>query len=249
MLVVDTPVRHVRRLTLARPERHNALSRALVGRLVEELRAAAADDDIRVVVLRGAGPSFCAGADLSEHFTGGDEPDDIGASELWDLLGELRVPVIASVHGAAVTGGFLLAYCCDLVVAAASARFRDTHASLGLLPTGGESQRLPRRLSPFLARELLFTSRAITGAEAAAAGLANRVVPDDELESATLELAAAVAASSPRSVAALKQLVNRGLEGDLRAGLAMERRVNDGGRANHVPDPEREQRLADRRRG
>lgn len=247
-LLTDSPAAHVHRLTLNRPERHNALSRALVEVLVAELRKCDGDPSVRVVIIRGAGPSFCAGADLNEHFVGGDEPDDIGASELWGLLGSMRVPVIASVHGAAVTGGFLLAYSCDLIVAATSARFRDTHASLGLLPTGGESQRLPRRISPFLARELMFTSRPFTGAEAAAAGLVNRLVPDAELESVTLELADAVASTSPRSVAALKQLINRGLEGDLASGFALERQMNDGGRANRIPDAEREERLA-RRRG
>lgn len=243
-LLVDDPAPGVRRLTLDRPERLNALSRALVARLEAELDAVEAAPEVRCVVLRGAGRAFCAGADLHEHFTGDDDLPDIGRTGLWDRLETLRVPVVAAVHGAAVTGGFLLAYCCDLIVAADDAVFRDTHAALGLVPTGGESQRLPRRLPPMLARELMFTSRPFPAAEAHRAGLVNRVVPRDRLDAEALALAEAVAATSARSVATIKQLVNEGLKVDLAAGMAMERAANRDGAANAEPDPEREARLA-----
>lgn len=248
-LLADDPAPGVRRLTLNRPERRNALSRALVADLVTALEAAGRDEAVRCVVLRGAGPSFCAGADLHEHFTGADDEPDIGRSPLWDLLESLPVPVVAAVHGQAVTGGFLLAYCCDLVVAAGDAVFRDTHAALGLLPTGGESQRLPRRVPPALARELLFTSRPLGADEALRAGLVNRVVPRDRLDEEAVALAAAVAATSRRSVTALKRLVTEGLKLGFAAGLALEAELNRGGAANAEPDPEREARLAAFRAG
>jgi enoyl-CoA hydratase/carnithine racemase len=245
-LLVDDPAPGVRRLTLNRPGSLNALSRALVAELRSTLDALDRDDTVRAVVLRGAGRAFCAGADLGEHFVAGDEPSDIGTSGLWERLETLRVPVVAAVHGWAVTGGFLLAYSCDLVVAAEDAVFRDTHAALGLLPTGGESQRLPRRVGQFLARELMLTSRPFPAAEAHAAGLVNRVVPRGRLDEAALELAGQVAANSPRSVAAIKRLINGAAAADLAAGLRMELLVNDFGRANRAPDPEREARLAAR---
>ena len=245
-LLVDDPAPGVRRLTLNRPDALNALSRALVAALLSTLDTVERDGTVRAVVLRGAGRAFCAGADLREHFVAADEPPDIGTSGLWERLETLRVPVVAAVHGWAVTGGFLLAYSCDLIVAAEDAVFRDTHATLGLLPTGGESQRLPRRIGPFLARELMLTSRPFPAAEALAAGLVNRVVPRDRLDDAAVELAAAVAANSPRSVTAIKRLVNGAEAAQLAAGIRMEQLVNDFGRANRAPDPEREARLAGR---
>lgn len=242
-LIIDDPSPGVRRVTLNRPDRHNALSRALMDDLVRAFEAIEDDPAIRVAIVRGNGDSFCAGADLFEHFLDDNDAPDIGFSYLWDLLGDLRVPVIAAVHGHAVTGGFLLAYSCDLIVAATDAIFRDTHASLGIVPTGGETQRLPRRIGPFIARELFFTSRGFTAEEARQAGLVNRVVDPRQLEATVLELAKTIAANSPRSVTTIKRLVNHGIGTDLGTGLRMERAANEHGRANTRPDPEREARM------
>lgn len=242
-LLVDDPAPGVRRLTLNRPDQLNAISRELATALLDALIAIDGDPQVRAVVLRGNGGSFCAGADLGEHF-GHAEAMDIGRTDLWDRLEHLRVPVVAAVHGWAITGGFLLAYCCDVVVAADNARFRDTHASLGLVPTGGESQRLPRRLGPFLGRELMLTSRVLEVEEAQRAGLVSRVVPLDQLETAALEVAGQIAGNSARSVEAIKHLINTGLEADFRAGLRHELKINNFGTANNIPDPEREQRLS-----
>jgi enoyl-CoA hydratase/carnithine racemase len=151
--------------------------------------------------------------------------------------------VIAAVQGWAITGGFLLAYCCDLVVASEDALFRDTHAALGLMPTGGESQRMPRRLGVFLARELMFTSRPFPAASAHAAGFVTRVVPRDELDGAALELAEQIAGNAPESVSAIKALINRGMESDFATGLRTEAINNRFGAANNEPNPEREARL------
>jgi enoyl-CoA hydratase/carnithine racemase len=243
-LIVDDPVAGVRRLTLNRPEKHNALSPLLVDNLVAALEAAGQDDGVRVLIIRGNGPSFCAGADIEAYFLTNEGANDIGLSALWDGIEGLPKPVIAAVHGWAITGGFLLAYCCDLIVASHDAVFRDTHAALGLIPSGGESQRLPRRISPFLARELLLTSRPFGVAEAQAAGLVNRIVPRDELDAATLQLASEIVANSPRAVSAIKQLVNVGLTGDLASGLWLERFVNRSGEENQVPNEDRDSRLS-----
>jgi len=242
VLLVDEPAPGVRRLTFNRPDQLNALSRELVTELVAQLRRVNLDADVRVVVLRGNGRAFCAGADLTEHFNREDAMD-VGRTAIWDLLETLRVPVVAAVQGWAITGGFLLAYCCDIVVAGEDAVFRDTHASLGLMPTGGESQRMPRRLGAGLARELMLTSRKFPAAEALTAGFVSRVVPRDQLDDAALEIAQQIAANSPESVSAIKALINRGMETDFGTGLRLEAINNRFGVANNEPNAEREARL------
>jgi enoyl-CoA hydratase len=247
VLLVDEPSKGVRRLTLNRPDQLNALSRELVVALIAELRRVNVDTDARAVVLRGNGRAFCAGADLSEHFHASDAMD-VGRTELWDLLETLRAPVIAAVQGWAITGGFLLAYCSDIVVASEDAVFRDTHATLGLMPTGGESQRMPRRLGVFLARELMLTSRPLPAAAAHAAGFVARVVPREDLDATALELAEQIAANAPESVSAIKALINRGMESDFATGLRTEAINNRFGAANNEPNAEREARLRALRR-
>jgi enoyl-CoA hydratase len=242
VLLVDEPSPGVRRLTLNRPDQLNALSRELVVDLIAQLRRVNADTDVRVLVIRGNGRAFCAGADLTEHFNA-EGAMDVGRTPLWDLLETLRVPVVAAVQGWAITGGFLLAYCSDVVVASEDALFRDTHASLGLMPTGGESQRMPRRIGTFLARELMLTSRKFPAAEARAAGFVSRVVPRDQLDDAALEIAHQIAANSPESVSAIKSLINRGMETDFGTGLRIEAINNRFGAANNEPNAEREARL------
>ena len=241
VLVVDTPVPGVRRLTLNRPASLNALSRELVGRLVEELERAEDDQEVRVLVIAAAGKAFSAGADFEEHFQ--EDGFDVGRTDLWERLEAVRVPVIAAVQGWAITGGFLLAYCCDIVIAAEDAKFRDTHAVLGLVPTGGESQRMPRRLGPFVARDLMFTSRVMGAEEAHRIGFVSRVVPVDELGTVALEVAQQVADNSPRSVTTIKRLINLGTQADLGIGRRLELLHNAFGTANNDDDPDRLERI------
>jgi enoyl-CoA hydratase len=241
VLVVDTPVPGVRRLTLNRPANLNALSRELVGRLVEELERAEDDQEVRVLVIAAAGKAFSAGADFEEHFQ--EDGFDVGRTDLWERLEAVRVPVIAAVQGWAITGGFLLAYCCDIVIAAEDAKFRDTHAVLGLVPTGGESQRMPRRLGPFVARDLMFTSRVMEAEEAHRIGFVSRVVPVDELGTVALAVAEQVADNSPRSVTTIKRLINLGTQADLGIGRRLELLHNAFGAANNDDDPDRLERI------
>lgn len=247
-LLMDEPAPGVRRLTLNRPEKLNALSRGLAEQLVAAIEAANKDKKVRVLILRGTGKSFCAGADLSEHFTGDDKEPDIGRTGLWSRMETARVPIIGAVQGWAITGGFLLAYCCDVVIAAEDAMFRDTHATLGLIPTGGESQRMPRRLGLHLARELMLTSRPMSAAEAKAAGLVSRIVPRHQLDEAALETANNIASNVPRAVETIKRMINFGTGMDLASGLRFEELTNDFGAANSLPDPERDQRTGKFRR-
>jgi enoyl-CoA hydratase/carnithine racemase len=241
VLVVDTPVLGVRRLTLNRPASLNAISRDLVGRLVEELQRAEDDQEVRVLVIAAAGKAFSAGADFEEHFQ--EDGFDVGRTDLWERLEAVRVPVIAAVQGWAITGGFLLAYCCDIVIAAEDAKFRDTHAVLGLVPTGGESQRMPRRLGPFVARDLMFTSRVMEAQEAHRIGFVSRVVPVGELGTAALAVAEQIADNSPRSVTTIKRLINLGTQADLGIGRRLELLHNAFGAANNDDDPDRLERI------
>jgi enoyl-CoA hydratase/carnithine racemase len=241
VLVVDTPVPGVRRLTLNRPANLNAISRELVGRLVEELERAEDDQDVRVLVIAAAGKAFSAGADFEEHFQ--EDGFDVGRTDLWERLEAVRVPVIAAVQGWAITGGFLLAYCCDIVIAAEDAKFRDTHAVLGLVPTGGESQRMPRRLGPFVARDLMFTSRVMEAEEAHRIGFVSRVVPVDQLGTVAVAVAEQVADNSPRSVTTIKRLINLGTQADLGIGRRLELMHNAFGAANNDDDPDRLERI------
>lgn len=230
----DEPAENVVQLTLDRPEKRNALSWALVEELSNHLRKLH-DEPARVVVLTGAPPVFCAGADLEEQFHR-DRTDltrpDIGRSDLWSLLETLPQVTVAAVAGSAVTGGFLLAYICDLVVAERDAVLRDTHAAFGLIPTGGEVQRLLARVGPGHARDILLTSRPIDVDTAYEWGLVNRRCASGEAVRTAIELAAEVAANDPSALRSIKRMLNGGLRTTMAAGLMMDELENRVGGAN-----------------
>lgn len=236
-------------LKLNRPSVLNALNRGMVSEMLEALEELEKDPSVKVIILRGNGRAFCAGADLEEYPLGGGIGEDLGFCGLWEKIEYLEKPVIAAVHGYAITGGFLLSYCCDLVIAAETAKFGDTHAKFGLIPTGGETQRLPRRIGLIRAKELMFTSEMIDAVQAEKMGLVNKVVPEDRLDEAAMELARKIAANSAKSIRVLKSLINRGMEVDYATGLRMEAVANKWGRINAEPDEDRDQRLARFRKG
>lgn len=189
-LVIDEPVPHVRRLTLNRPEKRNALDNALRGALFEALRAADADGAVRVSILRGAGPCFSAGYDLSA---------------IWDLA----KPVIAQVHGWCLAGGTELAAACDLVYAADDAQIGYPPVRLMSPP---DMQFHPWLVGMRHAMELMLTGDAISGAEAARIGLVNRAFPLAELEPRVLEIAARVAKIPTELQQINKRSVHRAME-------------------------------------
>jgi len=216
-------------LTLNRPDALNALSPGVFVELRAHLDAIAnAIDRIGCVVLRGAGRSFCAGNDLKAIQAGERAPAPHYQADTLQAIEDLPQPVIAAVQGHCLTGGLELALACDLLIAADSARFADTHGRWGMTPTWGMSQRLPRRIGPLRAKELMFSGRTVDGREAAAIGLANRSVPEAELEAATSELARQIVASSWHTLRADKKLVNEGQDFGLRDGLSYERRTSPG---------------------
>jgi enoyl-CoA hydratase/carnithine racemase len=216
-------------LTLNRPDVLNALSPALFVELRAHVDAIAGQiEDVGCVVLRGAGRSFCAGNDLQAISAGERAPTPHFQAETLEAIEALPQPVIAQVHGHCYTGALELALACDLLVASESARFADTHGKWGMSPTWGMSQRLPRRIGPLRAKELMFTGRTVAGPEAADLGLACFCVPDDELESRTLELAKSMLENSWFTLRADKKLVNEGQRYTLADALRYEREQSPG---------------------
>lgn len=205
-------------ITLHRPEQRNAFDLLMVRELGAALDRIETDPTTRVVVITGSGPAFCAGADLSivcDAMAGGEGEEQDGSlvflPELWDLLVRLRElprPVLAAVNGSCAAGGLELLLCCDLVLAADSARFSDAHARHGLLPGIGGATSLARTVGPFRAKELLFLGEFHSAHDMAALGLVNRVTVADELSSATAALADELARRSPAGLSRMKAMVN-----------------------------------------
>ena len=223
---VEAPVATV---VLSRPAALNAITPLMLDELHTAFTALGSDPEITVVVLTGEGRAFSAGVDLKAI---GEMPAEGGgqvggslndrARRLISLLATLDAVVIAKVNGHCFTGALELALACDLIVTADEATFGDTHAKWGLRPTWGMSQRLPRAVGPARARELSYTARTFSGAEAAAWGLAVRSCPRAELDEQTADLAATIAANSRGSLLAYKDLYRVADEVVLAEGLAYE---------------------------
>lgn len=230
----DDPVLYERRgagawFTLNRPEALNALTIPLAQCLDACLTRAEADPEVRAIVVTGAGRAFCAGADLkSIRALLADDVERFGREFVQLLLavfGRLetsRLPVIAAVNGIAAAGGLETILACDLVIAAESARIGDAHANYGLIPGGAGSIRLPRKIGPTRAKELLFTGRFMTPSELQNMGLVNEVVADEALVATVEALVAEIAGKSPLSMAAMKQLVRDGMEQSLDTAIKLE---------------------------
>lgn len=206
-LVLRSDADGVATLTLNRPDKLNAMAPASFGRLREHVDAIATDDSIHCVVLRGAGRSFCAGHDLSAIATGEKAPSRHFETETVDAIEQLPQPTIAQIHGHCFTGGLELALGCEFLIAAESTKLGDTHGQWGLVPIWGMSVRLPERIGRQRAKELMYTSRRISGVEAAEIGLVDRAVPDGELDETVAAFAAEIVANSPGTNRRVKQLI------------------------------------------
>jgi enoyl-CoA hydratase/carnithine racemase len=210
-------------LTLNRPEKLNALNIPLFIELRAHVDAIAKETEtVGCVVLRGAGRAFSAGHDLVDIREGERPPHPNYQAETIELLATLPQPVLTAVHGHCYTGALELALVGDIVLASTSARFADTHTKWGLVPVWGMSQRLPRRVGASKAKEMTFTSRTYTGEEAAAMGLANLCVPDDEFDATVERTAREILENSWFSVRACKKLVDETDGMTLTAGLHYE---------------------------
>lgn len=203
-------------LTLDRPEQMNALTPEMGDGLVSALEQAGRDDEVRVIVITGAGRAFCAGGDLKTMNVRAErERTAVGRLEALNaagrrlpvLLRQVQKPVIAAVNGAAMGWGCDLAIACDIRIAAESARFGELFVKRGLVPDGGATYNLPRLIGMDHAAELIFTGRIVDAAEALRIGLVTRVVPAAALHTEVRQLAEEIAANAPLAVQTAKRLL------------------------------------------
>ncbi|ADP81270.1 enoyl-CoA hydratase [Pseudofrankia inefficax] len=194
----------IRTIQLNRPKARNALSSDMQAGLVAALAAADQDPTVRVVVLTGTDPAFCAGNDFTDLGQFADRYANQFRTDPGRALRAMRTPVICAVNGACVSGGLEIALSASFIVASDRARFADTHARLDVIATWGLSALLPRAVGVRLAREMSITGRFLDATEALARGLVNHVVPHEDLLPFTARLAASVAdTSAVRDVLAL----------------------------------------------
>ena len=225
---IGRPSAHVAEVIMNRPEALNALSTDQLRQLGQTATQLAADDQVSVVIISSAlEKAFSVGADLKERR--GFAEDDLRrqrlvVQETFAALVEIPVPVIAAVEGFALGGGYELALCCDLIIASASAVLALPEVGLGLIPGGGGTQLLPRRIGLNRAADLVFTGRRVTADEALRLGLVDRLVPEGAARGKAHELAEQIAAKSPISLRAAKRALRNGLDVDLASGLEIESR-------------------------
>ncbi len=209
-------------LTLDRAEARNAVNLATCDALIDAAKRASADESVRVVLVRANGPAFCAGADLKER-QGMSEAQvrerRTRAFAAYAALEALPMPSIAVVHGAAVGSGCEIAAACDFIVATPEASFRTPEALRG---TVGATQRLPRVLGKRLAKDMMFTGRALGAEEAREAGLVARIISSEKLEAFLREITSVIAKAPPQALRLAKRAIDRGVELDPKGALAAE---------------------------
>jgi enoyl-CoA hydratase/carnithine racemase len=203
----------VRHIVLNRPEKRNALSGEMIRELGAAIEAAAADDDARVVVLRGEGALFSSGMDLNDLRELSQDPARLRDHRRpilswWNLLEELPKPTICQIHGAALGGAFELALACDFRMMAEDAMAGIMEVRIGLLPDVGGCSRLPAVVGLGNAKELIMTGKVIDGREAHRIGFANRIAPAGALDDSTDAFAAELLACAPRAVGLAKRVID-----------------------------------------
>ncbi|WP_336881061.1 enoyl-CoA hydratase-related protein [Rhodococcus globerulus] len=211
---------HVTILTLNRPDRRNAFNRDMRKSIKKQLWIADADDDVRVVVITGAGSAFSSGVDLPEALTG--PPPRTEGSTPGQVLRAITKPVIAAVNGPCYTGAFEFAVNCSFIIASENAVFADTHASIGLLNGWGGSAMLPRVVGLPAAIQIILSGDPINAETALRIGLANEMVPHDDLLTRTLEIAHSISASHPGAVRRMLRLLKEGAGASVAHALGLE---------------------------
>ena len=211
-------------VTLNRPETLNALSRDLRNEIAATFEKLKRIDDIRVVVLTGAGRAFTSGIDLKEAGQKGFSP---GRNEVVDLartFAEFPWPIIGAINGFAITGGFELALMCDVLIASTEAKFADTHARVGIMPGWGLSQRLPRLIGISRAKQVSLTGNFVDANTAERWGLVNSVHSPAELLPAALKIAEDMAGCMPHMLKGYKEVIDEGFGMNFDEALVMESR-------------------------
>ncbi|MEM4281754.1 MAG: enoyl-CoA hydratase/isomerase family protein [Candidatus Caldarchaeum sp.] len=215
-------------IVLNNPARYNALELDLRRELKTALEDAAKDSGVRVVVLRGAGGNFSAGADIRAFFEWSPSDavrigNELGTSMvLSTIIRNMQKPVVAVVEGYCLGGGFELVQACDLVIASEDAVFGQPEINLGLIPGGGGSQRLTRLIGEKKAKELIMTGERVSASEMAKLGVVNVVAAKEKLEETVKNFLEKLLSKPPLALAAAKEAVNAALETGLSAGLRLE---------------------------
>ena len=225
-ILEERPSAGVALLRINRPKALNALSmsvRALLAKIIHRLDA---DAEVRAIVITGDERAFAAGADLVELKKRTVHDTNFRSSRAaWEALDDCRTPLIAAVNGFALGGGCELALHCDIIIAGESARFGLPEVRVGIMPGAGGTQRLLRVAGKYQALRYLLTGDHIPAQIALTMGLASEVVPDGEVVTHGLKIAAKIAALPPLSVDAIKEVVKLGADAPLQAALVLERKA------------------------
>ena len=212
-------------VTINRPDKLNALDGPTRSRFLEVMHDLRHNDDVRVVVVTGAGEkAFIAGADIGEFEgrTAVDQYRVMNEPTIFDYVDEFPKPVIAMINGYALGGGCELALACDIRIASAKAKLGQPEINLAIIPGGGGTQRLPRLVGLGTAYKLLFTGEIIRADEALRIGLVDEVVPPEELSDRVMALAGTIAEKSPVALQLMKQAVRASVRSPLDEGLRLE---------------------------
>lgn len=225
-LVLEERVGAVAILKLNRPDVMNSFNFAMLRELRDRVEKLHWDREARVVVITGVGEkAFCAGADLKERTTLGEDQVRqfiYTIRNLFTFIELMNKPVIGAVNGVALGGGTELALACDIRIASENATMGLTETRLAIIPGAGGTQRLPRLVGRGKAKELIFTGRRVDAREALEIGLVNKVASAEKLIDACVEMAAMICEAGPIAIGQAKYAINYGLEVDLHSGLAIE---------------------------
>lgn len=226
-IIVTRPADGVARIVLNRPERGNGVVPEMAANLIAALNTLEVDQDVRVLILTGAGKQFCAGADLyefrkylAETHAAAQEP--YNARVLWPVTQKLvssRLPVIAAINGGATAGGLDLALACDIRIASSLAKMGETYIKLGLNPGNGGTYFLPRLVGSGMAAEMALTGDIVDAERALAIGLVNRVVEPEALDGEAVALAARIASRPRLAIEATKQQLRQSWHMDLAGSM------------------------------
>lgn len=225
--IVLTKKDRVATMLMNRPEAFNSLDYDTVRQMEEAALKVEADQEIKVLLIKGKGRSFCTGADLKYFRSIAEDRAQVARfiaqiNRAFNSLEDLRVPVIAVVHGHCLAGGCELLISCDLALAGNDAIIGDQHANFGLIPGAGGTQRLPRLIGLQKAKELLYTGRWLSGIEAEKYGLVLKACPPAELDHEAEKLAAEIVKKSSLGISHMKKLVNRGMQIDSCTAVELE---------------------------
>ena len=226
-LVILQKSNHIARITLNRPDANNSINLQMGQEMDDICRQINQDNDIYVVIITGAGDVFCGGNELGKSFQSGrkqsrSDEEIVKKYNVASSVASIEKPVIAAVNGDALGQGLELALACDIRIAAQKAHFGFPDIAMGLIPSDGGTQRLPRIIGRGKALELILTAEIINSTEALETGLVTKVVPAESLYTEVDALAKAIASKAPISLRYIKEAINKGLDLTMEQGLRLE---------------------------